>query len=45
VTFGTSKDLDSFGCYLIKDVYCGHEFNVVLNEGVPEAIGVPFAAD
>ncbi len=45
MTFGTSKDVNRFDCYLIEDGYGGHELNVVLKVGVPEAFGVPFAAD
>ena len=45
LTLGTSEDLNRFDCYNVEDGRCGHELKFILKEGVPEAIGVPHAAD
>ena len=44
VTLGAQEGLDRFDCYMIEDGIGGYELKFVLKEGVPEAIGAPYAA-
>ena len=45
VTLGSLDGLNRFSCYLIEDGHGGYVFTFVAKEGIPDAIGTPFAAN
>ena len=45
VTLGALDGLNRYSCFIIEDGFGGYLVKFVANKEVPEAIGVPFAAD